>query len=87
MKAYLVGYSSGSFEDVCWRDIFVTFDAMKAKDWCSKFDKRLDYWKEVVEPITKSESEMERLSDFYSTRGWQIEDCNGSFMQEIDFRK
>ena len=78
-KAYLVLYSEGSYEDVTYNNVFITFDEQKAIDWVNKFNRIRNKWfKEYINGKWLYESTLEVIFRYI--------EVNQAIYKEIEIR-
>ena len=90
-KMYIVKYSSGSYEDYCSSDIFVTDKKSKATKYCTKFNTKLKYWQSYFDQFCEETGigNMRWIKDVYSIhydRWQQLSEINNAYWEEVEVR-
>ena len=89
---YLVGYSTGQYDDFYIINIFITENEEVAKKWVEKFNKIHSVWKKYFkERFEDAEGywiDTEKEEDYqHWDRYYQITEINGAFYKPIKFRQ
>lgn len=75
MKAYLVGYSTGCYDDWTVHNLFVTFDEEIALNYMDKFNRILEALKEHYSG--------ENADRFFNKNTFRVLDTNPCFIDSI----
>ena len=87
-KIYIVKYSSGSYDDYHEQNIFATKSLEVASNYVQKFNRRLEYWKEVMKTYSNDRGYLkeENCNIPVTNHFWTIKDINRCFMEEVEIR-
>jgi len=85
-QAYLVQYSTGSYDDYYQIFLFVTYDKQKAMDYCQKFNMILDKWFRYYDELLKGLRYEDKLCKKYWCRWNELSETNECIYKEIEVR-
>ena len=81
---YLVGYSTGQYDDFYIVNVFITENEEIAKKWVEKFNKIHSVWKKYFKERFE---DAEKEEDYqHWDRYYQITEINSAFYKPIKFR-
>jgi hypothetical protein len=85
-QAYIVQYSTGSYDDYYQELVFVTYDKEKAIDYCQKFNAILDKWFRYYDELLKGLTYDDELCKKYWSRWNGLGETNGCLYTPIEIR-
>jgi hypothetical protein len=86
-KMYLVKYSTGSYEDYHQVVLFVTHSKDKADKYVEKFNRILNYWKDIVQSCEDENGyPVHTTSESLYDRYYDIIEMGHSFIEEVEVR-
>ena len=87
-KMYLVKYSTGSYDDYCQIEVFVTKSRETADKYVERFNKKLDYWNEYMKSFKDEYGfrDEKKCTTAISYRYYDITEVGYSFIEEVEVR-
>lgn len=86
-EMYLVGYTTGEYDDYCVVNVFVTDEESIAEKWVEKFNNKLNIWKPFYEKTYNSLISLNDYREHYVfERYYVVCEINTAFYKKIEYR-